>query len=146
VFCMHGVALAEPFAGGLLVLVVAHPQITRVARSTPAAPVRFIMRNPPTDFKKAAILPGFYRDFSGCNKRWVPRTLEASRRANWCSARGAVARISRRDVFLAHSLASLLGKLRAAIRAELLGDVSGPGNGPAACFARSALPPLASLH
>jgi hypothetical protein len=81
VFCVHGGALAEPFAGGLLV--VAHPQIKRVARSTPAARVRFIMRNPPTDFKKAAILPGFYRDFSGCNKRWAPRTLGASRRANW---------------------------------------------------------------
>ena len=134
-FCMQGGALAEPFAGGLLV--VAHPQIKRVARSAPAARVRFIMRIPPTDFKKAAILPRFYRDFSGCNKRWAPRTLDASR---------IVASVCKPYVFLARSLASLLGNFGAAIRAELLGDVSGAGNGPTACFARSALPPLVLRH
>jgi hypothetical protein len=66
VFCVHAGALAEPFAGGLLV--VAHPQIKRAAMSTPAARMRFIMRNPPTDFEKTAILPRFYKDFSGCDK------------------------------------------------------------------------------
>ena len=64
-FCMHGVALAVPFAGGLLV--VAHPQIERVAMSTPAAHIRVNMRNPPTFgiFGKTArptlLLPEFLR-------------------------------------------------------------------------------------
>jgi hypothetical protein len=54
----------------------------------------------------------------------------------------------RRGEFPARSLASLLGNLTATSRAELrllrsslfvLGDVSGPGNEPMACIARSAL-------
>jgi hypothetical protein len=49
VFSMQG-ALAEPLAGWLLV--VAHPQIERMAISTPAARVRVIMRNSPLELKK----------------------------------------------------------------------------------------------
>jgi hypothetical protein len=46
-------ALVEPFAGGLL-LVVAHPQIERVAMSTPAARVQVIMRILRLGLKKRA--------------------------------------------------------------------------------------------
>ena len=81
-FCMHGGALAEPFAGGLLV--VAHPQIKRVARSAPAARVRFIMRIPPTTLKK----PPSYLAFTGISQdvtKGGPRG-QLTRRASSLSA------------------------------------------------------------
>jgi hypothetical protein len=82
VFCAHGGALAEPLAGGLFaggLFVVAHPKIERAAMSTPAARVRVIMRNPPTEFGKTAIVPCFCSDFSGNNKEASPRLLLGGR-------------------------------------------------------------------
>jgi hypothetical protein len=74
VFCMHGVALAEPFAGGLLV--VAHPQIERVAMSAPAARVWVIMRN----LRRGLTKPLSYLAFAGISQEMrAPRTVDSSR-------------------------------------------------------------------
>ena len=79
VFSMQGAALVEPLAGGLLV--VAHPQTRRVAISTPAAHVRVIMSNPPTEiWKKRRFYSTFARISKDVTKTGAARTVDKSRR------------------------------------------------------------------